>query len=595
MVAELVLRWDGGELDLNGPAEDSAFTIEMSENGADWGNPEAVRQQVRRALLNGSASVLERYDNRVVALDLRIVASDARGLAAGEKALVLGIGGRQCELVWTPSDEYATPVAFIVVAGDLEIESGNDAFELLLIRSYRLTLTCLPPVRSIAPVAIEALPPFVAAPSTLDECSSAAGWTVDDPNTTLSVSGGVEVLIDHDQPPGPALFVTHPGGFTLSERYLAIKQTGFEQVNFAYVSINGGATLPLVGAEGGWRFHDADAYTGTPVTSLVFGFLGLKSGYPSWPDFTIATIAESATAAATTGRQSLRVLQVGGSAAVDASIAIEARNADADGGGDSLGTVYLYSGSNYDPRLSPSSLEYSGARATDTAALSGSSETGTFFIFGRPVASIPTGDYVVYARAKGTASATVTWSLLSNLATPAGMAASNAIAYNETIGTVHTFDGSAYNLLNLGTINLPGLKAGQGQDLWLRFMLSASASSTVDEVLLFNRSTGRLAIVALGTRDRLVNTAGVWTVDLDAGETRLWFDSANLRDDEAILAGSPSKAMGTPVDLDANILAYDGMPLLVPGENYLYVATSGSIEPVVTGTFRTAGHTSLDE
>jgi hypothetical protein len=37
------------------------------------------------------------------------------------------------------------------------------------------------------------------------------------------------------------------------------------------------------------------------------------------------------------------------------------------------------------------------------------------------------------------------------------------------------------------------------------------------------------------------------------------------------------------------------MPLLVPGENYLYVATSGSIEPVVTGTFRTAGHTSLDE
>jgi hypothetical protein len=52
VVAELVLRWDGGELDLNGPAEDSAFTIEMSENGADWGNPEAVRQQVTRALLN---------------------------------------------------------------------------------------------------------------------------------------------------------------------------------------------------------------------------------------------------------------------------------------------------------------------------------------------------------------------------------------------------------------------------------------------------------------------------------------------------------------------------------------------------------------
>jgi hypothetical protein len=595
VVAELVLRWDGGELDLNGPAEGSAFTIEMSENGADWGNPEAVRQQVTRALLNGSASVLERYDNREVVLDLRIVASDARGLAAGEKALALALGARQCELVWTPPDEYATPVAFIVVAGDLEIESGNDAFELLLIRSYRLTLTCLPHVRSIEPVTIEALPPFVAAPSTLDDCSSAAGWTVDDPNTTLSVSGGVEVLIDHDQPPGPALFVTHPGGITMSERYLAIEQTGFEQVGVVGVTLNGSTALPLVGAEGGWRFYDADAYTGTPVTSLVFGFFGLKSGYPSWPDFTIATIAESATPAATTGRQSLRVLQVGGSAAVDASIAIEARNADADGGGDSLGTVYLYSGSNYDPRLSPSSLEYSGARATDTAALSGSSETGTFFVFGRPVASIPTGDYVVYARAKGTASATVTWSLLSNLATPAGMAASNAIAYNATIGTVHTFAGTAYNLINLGTINLPGLKAGQGQGLWLRFMLSASASSTVDEVLLFNRSTGRLAIVALDTRDRLINTAGVWTVSLDAGETRLWFDSANLRDDETILAGSPSKAMGTPVDLDSNILAYDGMPLLVPGENYLYVATSGSIEPVVTGTFRTAGHTSLDE
>ena len=596
---ELEVVWDGGSFDLLGwnETDQGEVLCEALGEGTDWGNAETTRQVLRRALLAGEALDEEEVGNQSVTLRLRLKAPDGRALSAAEKILHLLRRQRGVELRWTAPDAYAVPVAFIAAAVKLErvYADGWDLAERRAERVFTLTLTCLPHVRSIAPVTIEALPPFIAAPSTLDDCSSAAGWTVDDPNTTLSVSGGVEVLIDHDQPPGPALFVTHPGGFTITERYLAIEQTGFEQVNFAYVSINGGATLPLVGAEGGWRFHDADAYTGSPVTSLVFGFLGLKSGYPSWPDFTIATIAESATAAATTGRQSLRVLQVGGSAAVDASIAIEARNADADGGGDSLGTVYLYSGSNYDPRLSPSSLEYSGARTTDTAALSGSSETGTFFIFGRPVASIPTGDYVVYARAKGTASATVTWSLLSNLATPAGMAASNAIAYNATIGTVHTFAGTAYNLINLGTINLPGLKAGQGQDLWLRFMLSASASSTVDEVLLFNRSTGRLAIVALDTRDRLVNTAGVWTVDLDAGETRLWFDSANLRDDEAILAGSPSKAMATPVDLDANILAYDGMPLLVPGENYLYVATSGSIEPVVTGTFRTAGHTSLDE
>jgi hypothetical protein len=345
-----------------------------------------------------------------VALDLRIVAPDARGLAAGEKALALALGARQCELVWTPPDEYATPVAFIVVAGDLEIESGNDAFELLLIRSYRLTLTCLPHVRSIEAVTIEALPPFVAAPATLDDCTSVAGWTVDDPNTTLSVSGGVEVLIDHDQPPGPALFVTHPGGFTITERYLAIEQTGFGQVGVVGVTLNGSTALPLVGAEGGWRFYDADAYTGSPVTSLVFGFLGLKSGYPSWPDFTIATIAESATAAATTGRQSLRVLQVGGSAAVDASIAIEARNADADGGGDSLGTVYLYSGSNYDPRLSPSSLEYSGARATGHGRAVRIIGDGGRSL-SSDVLSRPSPRAITWCthRAKGTASATVTW------------------------------------------------------------------------------------------------------------------------------------------------------------------------------------------
>ena len=326
---ELEVVWDGGSFDLLGwnETDQGEVLCEALGEGTDWGNAETTRQVLRRALLAGEALDEEEVGNQSVTLRLRLKAPDGRALSAAEKILHLLRRQRGVELRWTAPDAYAVPVAFIAAAVKLErvYADGWDLAERRAERIFTLTLTCLPFARSIAPVTIEALPPFVAAPSTLDDCSSAAGWTVDDPNTTLSVSGGVEVLVDHDQPPGPALFVTHPGGFTMTERYLAIEQTGFEQVNFAYVSINGGATLPLVGAEGGWRFHDADAYTGTPVTSLVFGFLGLKSGYPSWPDFTIATIAESATPAASTGRQSLRVLQVGGSAPVDGSIAIEAR------------------------------------------------------------------------------------------------------------------------------------------------------------------------------------------------------------------------------------------------------------------------------
>lgn len=582
-IPELELVWDGGSLDLLGENETpyGPVLVEALAEGTEWGKPETVRRALFSLLADGSASVTDRHDNRTVTVKLRLSAADSSALAGGEAPLHMLAGKRRAELRWTPPNDYAAPAAFTIVASDLAHDM-DDLAENRVERFYTLTLTCLPFALSLEPVVIEALPPFVAAPAVLDACSSTTGWaSFPAGSTSVGLSGGNVMIGVSSGNPRLRFGATLTKPLTLAKRFLAIE--GRPEL----VSVNGGPNRPPIGVEGVWRFFDVGPASISTIKVETTG-----PGHLNPYGMAISTIGESDSPALTGGRQSLRAIPTPGSARTAGSLSVEARNADTDGNGDPLGQVIVYSGANYDPRLSPYAT---GTRTSDTLALSGSAETSAplnIFVFRRPVESIPPGSYSVLARAKGANAQSVNWTFRAGILPP-GAGTSNYLSYGTPMLTTTTFTGTAYNLFNLGTIDLPGFDANTASGLDIIFPITATASPsiTLDEVLLCNRTTGRLTVIDTRLRDSVKKVAGNWTVVTNGGATRLWMDAPTVINGERIIAGSPSKELSLPVSLASEIVSYDGAHLFTPDATFIYVATTGSIEPKVTGNFRPAWHT----
>ena len=58
-----------------------------------------------------------------------------------------------------------------------------------------------------------------------------------------------------------------------------------------------------------------------------------------------------------------------------------------------------------------------------------------------------------------------------------------------------------------------------------------------------------------------------------------------------MIAGRGTRANSLPVSLDSELRSFDGAHLFTPDATFVYVGTTGALDPMVTGTFRPAWHT----
>lgn len=152
---------------------------DASQNGIDFGNPDAVLATIQSQLTDGSIEVVSSWENRDESLSLRLWGDSLDDLAAGETALRAELSrAGWTQFAWTPDGGETT--VHDVVYGKLEF-TLDATYEQALIRQFTLTLTCLPFPRSADEVAVTSLPAPAdgAAPTVtvVDDASTVEGWS----------------------------------------------------------------------------------------------------------------------------------------------------------------------------------------------------------------------------------------------------------------------------------------------------------------------------------------------------------------------------------------------------------------------------------
>lgn len=576
---ELELVWDGGSLDLMGENETPYGPVEFAAlaDGTEWGKPESVRRALFSLLADGSASVTDRYDNRTVTVKLRLSAADGAALAGGEAPLHMLAGMRRAELRWTPPSDFAAPAAYIIVASDLSHDM-DDLAENRIERFYTLTLVALPFALSTTETVIEAQPPFVATPATLVEPTSTTGWfgaarTGVTPTASIAYSSGVVTGAVNTFSAGPSLHTftaryTPSSAINMTASFLAIKGAKVPQKVLAAATAAPTTSLPaavelkLVGREGEYSFYEAPA--NPHIEEFVFQQVG--PAVPAAALFSIDLIAQSSAPAVSAGRQSLRYIDVAGSARAASTVTVESRTADP------LNEVVVFTGAEYDPRLSIGRQE---AGTANGFTLSGRlAETLTSFTFFRNASEFPTGSYTFWAnpiRSGAGGPEAVNWTIDVDL-----VPASSTTKIADLADLTATTPGgaAAKRLRLMGALDLPGVDLPAGSSHRVRFVLTSSVAVNWDEGLLFDRS-GSLSILDLNT----------------PASTKAWLESAALDHAPRSLHGSGDLSLALPASLASMVPSWSGGHAVSPGRASIYIATTGVADPKVTSTFRSAWHT----
>lgn len=573
---ELVLRWSGGELDLMGwnESDHGDFLIEALADGTEWGNPEPVRRVLRRYLLDGSRSVKEYDDNRTIPLKLRVHAADGNALAGGEAALT-AVDGRRCELVWTPPDEFSAPAVFVVDSADLNHnmdDLGYGRGELY----YTLTLTALPYAFSDEYVTVPAVAQSVSTPTSVDTCASLTGWS--SPNATLSLTTATDdaTVIKALRTGAGGIQVTRTGTVSFSTQpYMALKAApvpsagpvapGFSGVQVQATVAGPWLTVGQSGTDAGRALFNVGAVASS-VVAIRFTYTDAQV------EARFFQIDKQATPRSVSSRQQVRASDVAGSMRTTGSMLVESTTAG-------LGTTVVYTGPDYDPSWSSGFI---GSRSTLSSNISGGFSqvaiggSGNPLQFQRPIADIPAGEHVIWARLLAGGAGTLT--IIAQLRAP-----NWDLLAERTLAAITLGDTGGWLLRALATVTLPdfGVPAGSSSLLRLQFHWSGAAYEfDIDELLTFmiDGADGK--------------TRGSLTVAEVGGNKKLWIDSPSLdRDTSAAYAGSAAKTDARPLSLLSELPGWPGTHALNPPRATAYVATLGATDATASWTFRPAHHT----
>lgn len=502
MTQDHVLTW--GALQFAGPVDpDTDYLIDAMADGTDFGNPQPVIEIVRSLLTDGSLAVLEGWDNREISIRLCLSAPwgvSGTALAAAEAALMAELmATSKSPLVWVPPATHSATCVFDVVAARLERDTsdGWDVDEVMReCRYYLLTLTCLPFARPETSTVVPALAPTPPVPTVvdIDDCTSAAGWTINAGFNVTSLTGptssggsvnsGATVSYHGTDTRTPSYAVTRPGSVSMGATpYLRVTVTLTGAASQLLVNNAGAisvAASTLVPGALDCYFQPASSFTSTIL--YVFAAPGVANGATFGAQ--IHHIARTDTiAGASTTREQSRTVTVSGSAPTQAATRLFDATPAALGG-----EILAFTSRNtlWQPALRPYRVA-GGAVTADSARVSGSRNTlATQMVFRVPANLLTTGTYALMALMNVTTGGTLTWEAKMVGAGGALIPGSSVIVTGSTMVGVT----SGYQTLNLARIPLPVLAVEADQMVHLA--LTGTANMTLDEAWLFGLHDGVL-------------------------------------------------------------------------------------------------------
>ncbi|MFS3128669.1 hypothetical protein ACLM5J_09715 [Nocardioides sp. Bht2] len=519
-----------------GYADHGVFKLALLADGYEVGSPQQVVAQVESQLFDGDLEEITRYGNREMKFRVEVSAADGEALAQGEKALMAQLA-RPNTLRWLPPVPPVEATVFDVITSWMEVDSdgGADLDELRCIRVYEITARCMPFGRSETETITPALPP-TGGPSpvvtVVNDCTSTSGWTATlngAPTPVTLATSGTAVVAKAAGGVGADFTMTWTSGSAIplaGTPWIALDcSPAMPFGRFGQsptISINGGAPISPSVANGSKIYFlvAASSFTSIRISTSVIS----ERGYA--PALGVADIfRQDITPAIGTGRQLMRVLEVGGSAPTQGSLALEHSTAP-------LRQTVVYTnaedGRGYQPPLRP--FRASGGEVTpDATTVSGARSamvTGTPEVYEAPMANLQAGEHAVLARVRATGTAGPR--TFTRITTPRSGGESLDLQSHWTRPSIST----AWQWVAMADalVTVDPAVAPNGV-----FRVSIESNLVdIDECLLLNMTTGSL-------------------VRVDAGaSTRLWIDSPTVSDPR------PRIRVGTAADgSDARHIAMD--------------------------------------
>ena len=560
------------------------------------GNPVPITRETISGLLDGSFVTKDGDGNREIVIKLQIVAPNSQLLADGERDLYLRCS-RMVEIGWTPPDGWGARTVFLAWTSDLQ-HSFDDMDELNLVRTFRLTITAQPHGFSETET-VSTASTYVASPTTvtISDGTSATGWTAESQGTPLTVSVDAGRLKATASRLGGETVINNRPAYTFKAKFTRTFSPASNFTGTQYISadlslsagqftsqqatprleVDGeyqdGALIANEDLGGGVRRYTWAAYD-TSVTTLSLDMTILV--YPTAPvSFYVDNVQRSnvAPSSSSSGRESLRLISVDGSARSTGSIEI---------GHDTLalGETIIYSSpllaSGYDPRARRWMASSGVTTTADTTMVSGFRSTklaGEFFAFEIPADSLPAGPYLVMARLKKSGSSaylSVATSTVIGTATFAGPTISSA-----------GFIPSDYAIVSAGVVTLPSRSVAPESSAVVRLSFLAT-DVTLDQMWLYSLAEGAaITHVDCGLGSPLVGFR----------HNRLFLDAPSVSNQgrRELLVGTAADRTNA-FDTSSSATRWDDHTVEPPTQ-LLHVVTPGAPDPTVTWRSRAAWHT----
>jgi hypothetical protein len=560
--------------------------------GTDYGSPDLSPEVLISFLTDGDLELTPRSGNRTLTLPVGIDGADLAAASQAEAALALECAKPMNTLYCDPGDGFGEPFQFTVFRGNPVFQRDDDR-ERSGFRVWEVTWRALSWPEATEEVTVSALAATGTTTTGVDDMSSTSGWTgaVDGAAVTPTVSAGVlTVSLSASSVGSHTMAATRTGVIdTSSTNYLVLDwRAGDTTVMSDPLSATAdGVALPLVASQPSptpgytrsWFDVAAPAVSVLTITArshVTFRTAGadqsLKLGNLDRSD-------ERPTLGS--AKQQLRTFTVAGSAPTTGSISVEHATT-------SLGDVLFYTcaddGSDYTPVSRP--YHVSGTVTSDATAVSGAYDTLSGATppvgYSAPYASVPAGEYLVMSRmatvSGSTASASATFGFFLQVA-------GSTVGTNPTLPWTGSVTGS-YELYRIGMVHLPTDDATPSGNATVRWGANFDTGSALklDEVYLFNLSTGRLSQVACGTGSAAAGGPA----------NRLWIDSPDVDND-----GLGRYLMGHAADRSDAYTAYSenmvpGVHEFPPGPIKVFTMASNPTTAVdVSYHYRPAGHSSV--
>lgn len=580
----IVRKYLLGDLDLT----DFPFAVFWN---ADLGVPQNVAQVVDTMLRDGELIASDHTSNRTLALSVLIEESDMDLMARAEQSLVIEADKPFNTLTLDPGDGVGALTVFETFRTQVSFVSDDD-MEWAGYRRYDLTIPALPFGRSAIEEVDEALVSSGSTTVVISDGTSATGWS--------SPGGAVTVVSGQLQVPkntGAKLTWTDSYG-NINRKFdweadLTLTATNFTATPYVTLEVDvsskatqpqvtapklyvDGLERPLVAAVllspvvAGWNAAPIRCtYLVQDSSATAVRIVGETTTVNSSSgELLIDNVSRSSLtpSLSTTGRQSLRTINVGGSARTQGRVIVSHET-----GG--LGDLIVYSrgelGDANAPDLRRRKSVASGTTTTDATTISGFRESfsgGSPVKFTTPAVMLTEGGYLVYARVRAT-SGTQATTFTTTASTVVG---STTMATATDVSETVSLTTSPWKIVPVGSVVLPPSRVSDSSGASVELTVASSNSSVEwDEMWAFYMGDdSALTIVALGE-----GTPAAGSVS-----NRFRLDTPTLADPrESIWAGTLADWSDA---FHAGTLTQTWqVPDLPPGVATFFIANSGAANP----------------